>query len=72
MQIIALYSLTKPRSTVSGCGYGCAYFTQFANVSATHLTSGAGSLEVQLINMRQDVIMGFFRNGTYIQVHYRS
>mmetsp|Transcript_14566 Transcript_14566/g.19155 ORF Transcript_14566/g.19155 Transcript_14566/m.19155 type:complete len:623 (+) Transcript_14566:77-1945(+) len=37
---------------------------QFAHVSNTHLEGGYGSLSFQLLNLRDNFIVGFFRGGT--------
>ena len=41
----------------------CVCFLQRANVSSTHMSEGRGSLTFRLLNMRAEVIIGFFRSG---------
>ncbi|XP_064404192.1 uncharacterized protein LOC135349586 [Halichondria panicea] len=36
---------------------------QYANFNKSHMTSGSGSLRFRLVNMRDDIIMGFFTGG---------
>ena len=36
---------------------------QYAMVSPTHMSEGKGSLNFRLVNMRDEIIMGFFRQG---------
>ena len=36
---------------------------QYANFTATHLGTGAGLLSFRLVNMRADIVMGFFTGG---------
>ncbi len=39
---------------------------QYANFNKSHMTSGSGSLQFRLVNMRDDVIMGFFTGGVCV------
>ena len=36
---------------------------QYAKYSPTHMKEGRGSLNFRLVNMRDDIIMGFLRGG---------
>ena len=36
---------------------------QHADFTSTHMSEGSGSLEFRLVNMRAEVIFGFFRSG---------